>query len=730
MAEARIQIILSDGKKAGETLKELGKDANRINKELKDLKPGTEQFIAKSKDLQQVNARLKEVKDQIHGTTQASDGLKSAFEEFIPFSGTFANMGRQMGVAKTGVGGLTGSFGILKGAIAATGIGLLVVLLGSLYTWFTKTEEGADKLKSVLYPLQVLFQKVTGIVAELGGKVFKQLGEAMNNPKQAIIDLGNAIKDNIIARIESFAVFGSALAKIFTGDFKEGFKELGNASIQLTTGVKDGIDKMQEAGENISALWKDAYADGQKLLEQENAIEDAEAALQISRAKLNVELSKQMEIARDVTKSDQERLAAAHRVSEIQDKLSADEENFLRLKLRRLKLEQDLDGILTDDEKLERAKLEAELIQLQADNIDKKKKASAIAHTLELEQTKEREAVIKNLETLRIEAMKEGLEKEIESINLQTEQKIEALVGSAEQIREQEKLLEEIRQMEIQAVRDKYAAEQAEKDKKAKDEQEKRDKKLADEQKKIAEDKANFEKMMDDTHRDLALESFGFATEVSGKLLKDEADARKVRKAGAILEIGINLQRELAANAAAAAANPLNATTFGAAGATQLAASNLRSIIRSAISAAKVIAFRRGGVLKGPSHENGGMPFTIDGRPGFEAEGEEILLSKGVYQNPTLRRVASTLNVLGGGRQFATGGPLTLSDRSPVSRGSVSSSGGASGIPVDFSPLVSRIDMLIEAQNQRIDRLQVINVATETEDVLKVVNQIRYEADL
>ena len=65
MAEARIQIVLSNGKVAGETLKDLAKDANRLNKEIKDLKPGTEQFVAKSKDLQQVNARLKEVKDQI-----------------------------------------------------------------------------------------------------------------------------------------------------------------------------------------------------------------------------------------------------------------------------------------------------------------------------------------------------------------------------------------------------------------------------------------------------------------------------------------------------------------------------------------------------------------------------------------------------------------------------------------------------------------------------------------
>ena len=29
------------------------------------------------------------------------------------------------------------------------------------------------------------------------------------------------------------------------------------------------------------------------------------------------------------------------------------------------------------------------------------------------------------------------------------------------------------------------------------------------------------------------------------------------------------------------------------------------------------------GIIQGPSHKNGGVPFTVDGQPGFEAEGGE-----------------------------------------------------------------------------------------------------------
>lgn len=49
--------------------------------------------------------------------------------------------------AKNGVSMMSSSLGALKTAIISTGIGALIVLLGSLYTWFTKTEEGSEALE-------------------------------------------------------------------------------------------------------------------------------------------------------------------------------------------------------------------------------------------------------------------------------------------------------------------------------------------------------------------------------------------------------------------------------------------------------------------------------------------------------------------------------------------------------------------------------------------------------
>lgn len=91
---------------------------------------------------------------------------------------------------------------------------------------------------------------------------------------------------------------------------------------------------------------------------------------------------------------------------------------------------------------------------------------------------------------------------------------------------------------------------------------------------------------------------------------------------------------------------PLGIVTAGI-GALQLAS----------VMAAPLPKAKRGKVFKGPSHENGGIP--------VEVEGDEIILTKGVYRDPLLRNIASMINQAGGGipltspvtsNMYATGG--------------------------------------------------------------------------
>lgn len=72
-----------------------------------------------------------------------------------------------------------------------------------------------------------------------------------------------------------------------------------------------------------------------------------------------------------------------------------------------------------------------------------------------------------------------------------------------------------------------------------------------------------------------------------------------------------------------------------------------------------------GGILRGPSHAMGGIPFTVAGRPGFEAEGGEAIINK--RSTAMFRNELSAINQAGGGRPFARGGVTSFAAGSMIS---------------------------------------------------------------
>jgi hypothetical protein len=64
--------------------------------------------------------------------------------------------------------------------------------------------------------------------------------------------------------------------------------------------------------------------------------------------------------------------------------------------------------------------------------------------------------------------------------------------------------------------------------------------------------------------------------------------------------------------------------------------------------------FSKGDILKGRSHALGGIPFSIGGMLGFEAEGGEALINK--KSTAMFAPILSEINAAGGGKRFAAGG--------------------------------------------------------------------------
>ena len=138
---AKLVIELVNGELAGKTMQSLTKDVNAAAQAFKKAEIGTQEWVDAHKKLEDAKKLQGDLKKQIDSTTSASEMLKAAWSKF-PGAQLFNQIADSFGMAKQGVGGLVSQFGALRAAIAATGIGLLVIAFSTLVGWFKKTDEG------------------------------------------------------------------------------------------------------------------------------------------------------------------------------------------------------------------------------------------------------------------------------------------------------------------------------------------------------------------------------------------------------------------------------------------------------------------------------------------------------------------------------------------------------------------------------------------------------------
>lgn len=245
--------------------------------------------------------------------------------------------------------------------------------------------------------------------------------------------------------------------------------------------------------------------------------------------------------------------------------------------------------------------------------------------------------------------------------------------------------------------------------------------------------------------------------------LRREFDAKKraeEKKAGEelkkikIAEARIALASELANIAAAAASNPANGATFGAAGAIMYGVLAATAIARYGLNVANIQRTQffekggnlqssdvpvRGGDIGGKPHGQGGAPFSFNGQS-YEAEVAEmnIIRTKDAPKNKTYtisgtqRQIASMLNQIGGGvafapgasvRKFALGGSLG-ENLQPPSFSTVNNLFASQQISrADLDQILEKytgtIEQLTAEQASRLDRIEVIQVTSSVTNAQK-----------
>lgn len=312
--------------------------------------------------------------NQAFGTSM--NGIVNSFNNVrmnvIALSTPFVNFvqtGRLAPAALNATAAATGNVStgmkILRGAIIATGIGALVVVLGSLIAYFTSTQEGINKVNKVLTPLKVVFQTLIGVVQNFG----KYLLEAITHPKQMLIDLLDFLKGQFMNRLNGMIDIFKGIGKIITGDIKEGIKQVGEAAAQTVTGVENVVGKVKDAGKAMSDTIDEAVKRGQRIEEINQKLSSSEADFIQQTAELKQLFKEQNMIAEDTTKTFAEREEAAKKSIEIQKQINklAEDRNGLEQELLNLKF---ASNDTSDSDRAELAKKKAELAEQAAARIE------------------------------------------------------------------------------------------------------------------------------------------------------------------------------------------------------------------------------------------------------------------------------------------------------------------------------------------------------------------------
>jgi len=215
------------------------------------------------------------------------------------------------------------TFKSLKVAIASTGIGLLVLAIGSLVTYFTQTQKGADKLK------------------------------------QAFAGVGATIS----VLVDRLSTFGGGLIKILNGDFSEG--------VDMLTGSFKGL------GEEI----RNEATAAVQLTKDLQALEDQEIAMIEVRAKRLADIEALKLVAADETKSLQQRAEALKEAMELENQLSKEEIAIAKERARIIS-EQNALGESTREDLQEEAEANARVIELNAQRDTRLKELVATYNSL------------------------------------------------------------------------------------------------------------------------------------------------------------------------------------------------------------------------------------------------------------------------------------------------------------------------------------------------------------
>jgi len=305
--------------------------------DLKELKKQLKQTAAGSDEFKKIFNQIDDLEDKIKGAKKSSadwiDTLESA-------GGPLGAVGGALNKLKVS----TQSFGA---ALKATGIGLIVALLGGLIAAFTQTEGSMKKLE----PLMIAMEQIFGGIMEALQPLIDGFIELAIQVMPYVTKAFKVVYSAVTAVFQSLGKLGGAIVKLFKGDFKGAWEDAKSSVTAFSDNYEAATERFDKGAAKMTKTQK------ANLKEQKD---DADKALQEKLKRMEAE--DKIDEAR-LEKMKAETLALATTEQQKLDIEKAFAEKSYNQKVKDL---QDKQALYSKDS-VEYKNLQAELLKLQGD---------------------------------------------------------------------------------------------------------------------------------------------------------------------------------------------------------------------------------------------------------------------------------------------------------------------------------------------------------------------------
>jgi hypothetical protein len=316
----------------------------RINQLTKEERENTEEGRNMVKQSRDIYTEMKRLQEETGKTSLNVGNYKESIKEALQETGLFPGaLGRvitqvksvqqAMSASSQAIGGGSKALRAFKIALAATGIGLILVALGALAAYMTRTQDGIDRVNRALAGFK-------------------------------------AVADVFIDRLSAI---GRALATDFAGSLREAGARVGGFFKALVTfdwdKVKSDIGDLKDAFNGLKEEIIEEASAAMELEGQMQAVKRETQALATASARARSEIKRLNMIAEDTTKGYAERAEAAAKAGEIERNLLRQREALLQRELAIMEKQKGLgESLFEDDQEL--ADKRTEIAQAQTESLE------------------------------------------------------------------------------------------------------------------------------------------------------------------------------------------------------------------------------------------------------------------------------------------------------------------------------------------------------------------------